>query len=548
MIEAADRHGSDTHRLGEWIGRALRGPGFVGMAIASPDRGCLDVNEELCSLLGYGRDELLNSKWSDLTHPDDLAAALAQFERVIAGESDGYALDKRWVRKDGGVLHTTTSVRCVRRADASVDYFVALVQDVTERKRAEERLRDAHEATERRVAERTEQLAAAIERLTREVADRKRVEDELRRTEAYLAEGQRLSHTGSWAWNARTGEAFLSREWLRILGLDPASPPALRTLVPERVHPDDRDEVRKAVDQALRTPGDFQLDYRIVRPEGGVRHIHSFAHPVLDPGGQLVEYVGTIMDTTERNEADAALQQARTELMHATRALSLGELTTSLAHEFNQPLAAIVTNGEAGLRWLAADPPNLKEARQAAGRIVRDANRASEILQRIRSLLKKSRTERSWLDPSPVVEEVLALIRPEAQRNRVPLEAHLASDLPKVLAARVEIQQVVLNLVMNGLEAMSETRGGAPTLEVRSERHEMDGRPGVLLSVEDAGPGVTEEDSDRIFEAFYSTKANGLGMGLPISRSIVETLGGRLWVAPRTGPGASFRCFLPSPP
>jgi PAS domain S-box-containing protein len=388
------------------------------MAIVSPDRYCLDVNDELCSLLGYEREELLGVRWTDITHPDDLAADVARFDRVLAGESDGYALDKRWIRKDGAVVHTTISVRRLRHADASVDCIVAVLEDVPERKRAEEALRQAHEESERRVAERTQQLAAAIDRLTHEVAG--------------------------------------------------------------------------------------------------------------------------------RIAADEALHQARAELMHATRALSLGELTTSLAHEFNQPLAAIVTNGEAGLRWLATEVPNLVEARQAVGRIVREANRASEILQRIRALLTKSTTEREWLDTTAVVDEVVKLIRPEAERHRVALEARLASDLPRVLGARVELQQVVLNLVMNGLEALSEAAGDPRTLEVRSERHELEGQPGVLLAVEDTGPGVPGENAERIFEAFYSTKPNGLGMGLPISRSIVETLGGRLWLAPRADSGARFRCFLPS--
>ncbi len=244
--------------------------GLIGMASTSPEKRFLEVNNELCRLLGYDRDELLQKTWAEITHPDDLAAEVTQFDRVMSGEIDGYALDKRWICKDGSSIYTIMSRQCMRRADGSVDYFVGMVQDITERKRAE---------------------------------------DNLRRSEFYLAEAQRLSHTGSWSWNVSTGELFWSAEHFRILGLHPEKTPPPYPAALEYIHPEDRLFVQKTLEDAMRAGSDFHVNCRIVRPDDTIRHIESFARPVFDDAGEVTEYIGTMIDITEREQSEQTLQE-----------------------------------------------------------------------------------------------------------------------------------------------------------------------------------------------------------------------------------------------
>jgi C4-dicarboxylate-specific signal transduction histidine kinase len=237
-----------------------------------------------------------------------------------------------------------------------------------------------------------------------------------------------------------------------------------------------------------------------------------------------------------------ALQTTQAELAHASRVMTMGELTTSIAHEVNQPLAGIVTNAGACLRWLAGDPPNLEEAREAARRIIRDGNRASEVVGRIRALAKKAATEKQRMDLNEAVQEVLALAQGEMRRSGVLLRTDLAGDLPPVLGDRVQLQQVVLNLVMNGIEAMSTVEDGRRELVITTQGVAGDQ---VCVTVQDSGVGLDAKGGERIFDAFYTTKRGGLGLGLSISRSIVEDHGGRLWALPRDGPGATFQFTVP---
>jgi C4-dicarboxylate-specific signal transduction histidine kinase len=277
-------------------------------------------------------------------------------------------------------------------------------------------------------------------------------------------------------------------------------------------------------------------------PDGSVKHVHVVAHAVRDHGGQL-EFTGALMDVTAAKQAGEELHKTQAELAHVARVTTLGELTASIAHEVNQPLAAVVTNAEACLRWLGREAPNLDEARRAVEWIVKDGNRAAEVIRHIRALTNKTDTQKAPLDINDVVNEVIPLVQRELLRQRVSLRAELAPALSAVLADRVQLQQVILNLVMNGIEAMQPVTGRPRQLVIRSDHNEV---RQVLVAVEDRGVGISAENADRLFNAFFTTKSGGMGMGLAICRSIVEAHGGRISAANNAGPGATFQFTLPA--
>jgi PAS domain S-box-containing protein len=395
--------------------------------------------------------------------------------------------------------------------------------------------------------------AAEVERLLTNIRERGEIEDalrrqrnELRRSEAYLNTGQRISRTGSWAWNVSSGELFWSREHFRIFGLDPdgATPSHRRFL--EMVHPDDRAIVEEAFATAVRGRGDFDADYRIVRADGTIRYLHGVAHPLFDTGDPIREYVGTVIDMTERRLADEAVRATQAELARVARMMTLGELTASIAHEVNQPITAVIASAQACLRWLAAGPPNVHEIRLALERMIRAGNRAGAVIERIRALAtKKTGRDMEPLDLNQVIDEVTTLMCGELRRQVIPLRADLAVGLPRVLGDRVQLQQVVLNLIMNAIEATAGVTN-RPTEILVKTRH--DSRDQVRVIVRDAGIGLDPQNLDRVFDAFYSTKPQGMGIGLSISRSIVESHGGKLWAEQNNGPGATFSFTLPSDP
>jgi C4-dicarboxylate-specific signal transduction histidine kinase len=258
-----------------------------------------------------------------------------------------------------------------------------------------------------------------------------------------------------------------------------------------------------------------------------------------------VQWFGTSTDVEERRRAGEALHEAQAALAHVTRLTTLGELTASLAHELNQPLAAIVTNGTACLRWLGRDQPNVDEAVGAVQRMIRDGNRAAEVIAHTRALLRKSNEERVWVDIGALIRDVLVLVRPEVARHRIDVSLSLADDLPPVPADRIQLQQVVLNLIVNGIEAMADVTVQGRELGLAVEPSEMDGKPAVLVAVRDSGVGVMPEGLARLFEAFYTTKPDGLGMGLSISRSLIQAHGGRLWATRNSGHGLTFQFVIP---
>jgi len=511
-------------------------------------------------------------------------------------------------------------------------------------------------------------------------------EETLRRSEGYLAEAQRLTGIGSWAWNVATRQSvYWSQENYRLFGFDPEGAIPSDEAFYQRIHPEDRDRVRREVFLERPEQGShFDVDFRIVLPDGAIKYVRSSGHPIFNISGDLVEYVGTSIDVTERKrvdeererllaseraafaeavaaqqrfrdlvnsveaivweatvpsfqfsfiskeaervlgypverwlseptfwkdhvhpedrewalqycqtataekrnhqfehrmiaadgsvvwlrdlvtvvvegdrvtrvrglmvdltnrkKAEEALRQARADLAYVSRVTTMGELTASLAHEVNQPIAAAVTNANTCLRWLTRDHPDVEEARAAATRIVKDGTRAGEIISRTRLLFEKGTPQHDLVDVNEVIGEMIVLLRGETTRYSISVRTELAADLPQVMGDRVQLQQVMMNLIMNSIDAMKDA-DGTRELAIKSQRTENDQ---VLVSVSDTGVGLPPQQADQVFSAFFTTKPHGTGMGLRISRSIIESHGGRLWAADNLPRGASFCFTLPT--
>jgi C4-dicarboxylate-specific signal transduction histidine kinase len=409
-------------------------------------------------------------------------------------------------------------------------------------KQAKAEIKRLNDDLERRVEERTGQLTAANRQLVREILDRQRAEEALRRSEAALIDAQQISHTGSWHWNTDTGEITWSAELWRMLGLAPVGvPPSVATFM-AMVHADDRPAFQDVLAQAVRDRRRFQHEYRMVLADGSVKHLYSAGRPDATASGEL-EYRGVVMDISERRHAEVALREAQAELARVARLTTMGELAASIAHEINQPLTAIVSNGSAGLRWLSQETPQLDEAREAFAHMVSDGLRAGGVIRGLRALARSSGPQLTPLDIDGAIHEVLALTRSEVQRHGVVVRTDLAVGDRPVMGDRVQLQQVLLNLILNGLDAMKTVTEGARELAVSSSL--ADPR-NVLISVEDSGPGVDPAIAPRIFDPFFTTKSDGLGMGLSICRTIIDAHGGHLWVSPRAPRGTALRFTVPA--
>ena len=460
-----------------------------------------------------GTNEFLNKNWHEYTglspeashgwgwqaafHPDDLPALMEKWNRMlISGEPD--EIESRLRRYDGLYRWFLIRAEPFRDDTGKIVRWYGTSTDID---------------------------------------DRKRTEGELRRSEAFLAEGQRLSLTGSFSWKMASGEITWSEQLYRLYEFEIGVPVTLE-LIRTRVHPEDLTLLEKMVEQARNGANNFEWHYRLVMPDNSVKYLHAAAHARRDQNSQL-EYIALVQDVTQRRASEEALAKARSELAHVARVMSLTTLTASIAHEVNQPLSGIVTNASTCLRMLSSDPPNIEGARETARRTIRDGNRASDVITRLRTLFSKKDAAFEAFDLNDAVREVIALCCSELQRNRVVLRSELAADLPALNGDRVQLQQVILNLLRNGSEAMHAVDDRPRELLISTGQ---DAPDSVRFSVKDAGVGLESHVLDRLFEAFYTTKADGMGIGLSISRSIIEGHHGQLWAMHNNGPGATF-CF-----
>jgi PAS domain S-box-containing protein len=498
---------------------------------AGPDGACDYFSTQWTTYTGISESGLLGWAWMEALHPDDREPTRQFWTESVAGRQP-YDVEYRIRRSDGTYGWFKTRGTPIRDTEGRIVKWFGTCTDISDRKRVEQALKDQDQ-----------ELRQARDLLEIKVMERTK---ELRRSEAYLEEAQRLSKTGSWARVSATGEMrYWSEECYRVLGFEPQDGlPRFETFL-QHVHPDDQRKVWETAERAGREKVDYEVDYRIVHPGGDVRDIHTVGHPVLTPSGDVVEFVGTVMDVTERRQAEKErerLRQVQADLAHINRATTMGELTASLAHEINQPIAAAATDARTCLRWLTREQPDMGEARESAVRMVNAVTRAADIISRLRQLFKKGAPRTSLVDLGEVIQEMVVLLRSEASRHSVLILTELSEDLPRAVADRVQLQQVLMNLMLNGIEAMQDTKSGGQ-LTIRSLRGE-GGQS--LISVSDTGKGLPPDQADQIFNAFFSTKAQGTGMGLSISRSIIESHGGRLWATSNSGRGASFNFTLPS--
>jgi PAS domain S-box-containing protein len=377
-----------------------------------------------------------------------------------------------------------------------------------------------------------------------DIHDRKQAEEKLQQSEAYLAEAQRLSQTGSWSWGPDQDIRYWSEECYRVLSFDPHDGLPRFEEFFQRIHPDDQPGFTELIQTAIREKADWEADCRIVHPDGAVRDIHVVGHPVLSTSGHLVEFVGTVIDVTERRRAEqerARLRQLEADLAHINRVSTLGEMSASLTHEVTQPIGSVRNNARAALNFL--DRQDLGEVKAMLECVVADADRAGDIVHRVRDHIKKTPPRKDLVELNEAVNEVILLARSAITENGVLVQTLLTEGPLLVQADRVQVQQVVLNLILNAVDAMGSVEGGPRELLIRTEQHQPNG---VLVAVRDTGPGIDPEHLESVFEAFYTTKSNGVGMGLSICRSIIQAHGGRLWADANEARGAVFQFTLPN--
>lgn len=485
--------------------RRLVDANIIGIFIWDASGSISDANDAFLRMLDRDRSELgaQQLRWPDLIAPEWQALVRGTVtELEETGTVQPYELE--FARRDGRRVPVLVGVAAFAGSDSA---GVAFVLDLTEQKRAEHRLR---------------------------------------RSEAYLTEAQRLTHTGSWSYDvARQQLGHVSEQLRRLFGVDAVTPRRSLTQFRQRIHAGDRARVLRTMISAIAAKTDFEVDFRALAPgESAPKHIHCLGHPVFDVSGELVEFVGTVMDVTERWRADEQrerLRQAEADLAHVTRVTTMGELAASLAHEIKQPLMGALTNAALCRRLLEREFPDLEAVRKAASRLIRDVQRASDILVRIGSLFKKEALPHEPVDLNEIIEEMTVILRSEANRYSVSIRTELDPELPRIMADRVQLQQVVLNLFVNAIEAMKESEGPREITVTAQPRGEQ-----VQVSVSDLGGGLPEHDATKIFDAFFTTKREGTGMGLSISRSIVAAHGGHLSARNNAERGATFELTLPS--
>jgi PAS domain S-box-containing protein len=490
------------------------------LVVLSADQRIQSGNRAFYTMFGVSRDETQGVPFYEFGNGAfELAPLRTQLKEIFAGSHAFQPVEVDYVVPGKGQRTLILEARPLSLPGHPERRVLVTFQDITARKQAE----------------------AAKD--LRAVTERKRSEEELRRSETFLAEAQRLSLTGSFSWQVATDEITWSEQLYRIFEFEQGVPVTLE-LIRTRIHPEDIPLLDDMINRARGAGSDFEYEHRLLMPDSSVKYLHLVAHATRDECGQL-EYIGAVQNVTERRNSEEALGELRSELAHMARATSLGVWTASIAHEVNQPLSGIVTNAGTCLRMLGADPPNIEGARETARRTIRDGNRAHDVITRLRALFKKEDATVEPVDLNEAAREVIALLLGELQRNRVLLQPEFSDDLPPVMGDRIQLQQVILNLLRNGSDAMSCVDDRPRQLKIKTGQ---DDRDHVRLTVQDAGVGFDPENSEKLFEAFYTTKRGGMGVGLSVSRSIIESHHGRLWAAPNDGPGATFSFSVPCKP
>jgi len=466
----------------------------VIIAFRGQDRRIETVNPEFERAMGWTLKEIRGQNLDiyALFFPDPDSRQMAL---DLMAESTGEWNDLKVSVKDGRVIDVATTF--LRLSDGST---LGIGQDITERKRAEAELRES-EARFRLVADSAPVLI-------------------------WMSGTDKLCTYFNKPWLDFTGRSLeqeLGNGWAE--GVDPED---LQRCLDTYIQSFDRREA-------------FRMEYRLRRHDGEFRWVLDIGAPRFNPDGSFAGYIGSCIDVTEKRRAEEQLRQAQENLARVSRVIAMGELAAAIAHEVNQPLGAVVTNASASLRWLAGQPPNLGEAREAIDRTVRDANRASEVIVKIRALLQKVPPQMEQLDVNVVIREVLTLADNELLRSGIAVQTDLAPDVPKVFGDRVQLQQVLLNLILNGIDAMRTITHRPRELRIKSATHP----DGVLIQVHDSGDGVNPEQANHIFDPFFTTKPQGIGIGLSVGRSIVEAHGGRLWFTPGASHGVVFQFTVP---
>ncbi len=469
---------------------------------ARPDGSAEFFNQHYLDFIGFSAEQASGWGWTAAVHPEDLNGLAATWQRIMASEAPGEAEAR------------------LRRHDGEYRWFLFRTNP----------LRDESSAILKWYGVNTD------------IEDRKRAEAELRRASDSFADAQRLSKTGSFITDLVADDHNWSEEAFRIFGLDPATELTVQK-IRDTIHPDDLSSFDSVIARGM-TGMDVTFGFRIVTGRGAVKHVRGVAHVIEQAEGRPM-FIGALQDVTESKIAEDALNKARSELAHVARVTTLSTLTASIAHEVNQPLSGIITNAGTCLRMLDANPPSVEGARETARRTIRDGNRASEVILRLRALFSRKEFALESLDLNEATREVVALSLSELQRNRIVLHSELADDLADVIGDRIQLQQVILNLLRNASDAMLDVHDRARQLLIRTEREDGDR---VRVTVRDAGIGLDPRSLDKLFDAFYTTKSDGMGIGLSISRSIIERHHGRFWAEPNDGPGATFAFSIPRSP
>jgi PAS domain S-box-containing protein len=473
---------------------------------ALPDGSADFFNRHYLDYAGFTQEQAAGTGWTAAVHPDDLPGLVATWQRILAAEQPGEA-EARLRRRDGAYRWFLFRANPLRDESGRVVKWYGTNTDIDDRKRAEVRSAGS--------------------------------EDALRRAYEFLAEAQRVSRTGSFITDLLAEEHNWSEELYRIFGIDPATRVSVR-VVRDLVDPEDLPAFDAGIERSTKG-ADFDLVFRIRTPGGSGKYLHAVARVIEHSAGRPV-FLGAIQDVTESKLAEDALNRARAELARVSRVVTLGALTASIAHEINNPLSGIVTNAAACLRMLAVDPPDLEGARDTARRTIRDGRRASSVVTRLRALFANKPAVAEPVDLNDATREVVALSRSELQRAQVVVRLELSGDLPPVAGDRVQLQQVVLNLLLNAADAMNDVDDRPRELRITTGR---DADDQARLSMCDSGIGIDAQDASRLFDPFYTTKTGGMGMGLWVSRSIIESHGGRLWATPNDGKGATFSFTIP---